>query len=516
MWHRHLRFLAILAVTLAGSFGARQHLNTTFLASAQGAQEEGLIQIPLRWCAVDGSTAAVNPGSLGEPDTDSVLLKRQERASDLVLEPGALITLRGAFTTSVTGSASFPIIADPKPPRNGRPDHLGDIVDPRQDVTELNTALASCRNAWDAIATQFATPLVGPIALNIGQFVDLRGNPVTDLIGWGGYTTWAPKTEHPCDVESELITASGGFFAVADFSEIGEPDTDAKLVAHELGHVLYLSHGNGEDDNGNGFYDQRCDPWELPGAPPETVMHPDIRAATDAITPNQGNTSRKIASVYIGSQVETDGGMVNGPTLGDQRADGGGDVDAAGVDLTYVELAQNQNRETVTLTQGLLGLVYPDEKNEYFAFIDLDNDPTTGGEPGQDETLQPLSQLNGGGPVTLVTGIELVTRVVVEPNRRASVTVWRFDDGRFVDVTDERVEVQLTSPEGGEQPTPLFDVVTIDLELGITNTIEGQVNIQTVATDGQQVDVLPGEKGAGPSDQSTPLYIVAPEYPDEG
>lgn len=500
MSHRHLRFLAILAIVLAGSIGAVHSFDAPSVVIADEHEGEAIIRLPLRWCAVEGSPAGGDPSTIND-----VLLERQARANDLVWLPGAEIEFRSALTSS----ESFPTVADPSPD----PGAPGDIVDPRDDPSELSEAIANCREQWDFRTRDTGNSIPGPIALNIGTFVDENGNP-TGLGGWGGYTTWAPKTEHPCDAQSELVTASGGFIAVQDFQVAGNPEEDAHLVAHELGHVLLLSHGDGLDDDDDGFYDQRCDPWELPPPTANTVMHPDILAATDVITTLQRDTSRDIAYAYTGSQIDSS----VGPTLSDERADTGGDVGVPSVDLTYVELVQNLGHEKVTLTHGLLGLVYPDETNEYFTFIDLNNDPNTGGNPGQDESLQPLTQFDEIETVTEVTGIELVIRVVVEPDRRASVAAWRFNDlqGVFEDVTDQGVEVQLTSPEGGEEPTPLFDVVTINLDLGITNTIEEQVNIQTVATDGAHLDVLSGDEGSGPSDQSVPLYIVAPELPDEG
>ncbi len=148
----------------------------------------GLIQIPLRWCAVQGSPAVTNPGGVGEPDTDNVLWRRHERASDNIWIPGANITFRSSLTAAILNQANFPIINDPNPPANGGTGQLGDILDPTLDnQQEIRLAVAACQTAWNNLATQFNAPLLGPIALNLRQFVNNTGNP-TNLIGWGGFT----------------------------------------------------------------------------------------------------------------------------------------------------------------------------------------------------------------------------------------------------------------------------------------------------------------------------------------
>ena len=53
--------------------------------------------VPLFWCAVEGSPAAENPGYVGEIDTDRVLWRRHERASEDILIPQAGVTLRSGL-----------------------------------------------------------------------------------------------------------------------------------------------------------------------------------------------------------------------------------------------------------------------------------------------------------------------------------------------------------------------------------------------------------------------------------
>lgn len=80
--------------------------------------------VPLRWCAVDGTPAVTNPAGaplnpynmMPEPDTDNVLWRRHERASDQIMIPGADISYRSGITVAVLEDASFPVIPDPCPP----------------------------------------------------------------------------------------------------------------------------------------------------------------------------------------------------------------------------------------------------------------------------------------------------------------------------------------------------------------------------------------------------------------
>jgi hypothetical protein len=87
-----------------------------------------------------------------------------------------------------------------------------------------------------------------------------------------------------------------------------------RYLAHELGHNLFLSHGNGLDDNGDGRpagmtgsrrYDQYCEPgWLL--APGNSVLAEDVGSATTCslmqtsscsanIRPLQRETARGVA-----------------------------------------------------------------------------------------------------------------------------------------------------------------------------------------------------------------------------
>jgi hypothetical protein len=493
---RRFRFLVTLVLIVAGAALSMQPLVLPSRISAVGPPGDQGIHIPLRWCAMRGTTAENNPGFFGEPDTDSVLWRRHERASDRIWIKYANITFRSAFTATVMASTNFPLIDDPIPPAAGGPGLIADILDPDIDATEYFLAVFSCRTAWNGLG---APP--GPIAVNIGRYVDSSGNP-TSKWGYGDFTNVSPASANLCATPSGAAVATDGSIAVVDFSITGSADLDARLVAHELGHVLNLHHGNGLDDDSDVVYDEMCDPSETSNTPP-SLMHPVVPSGSDKITPRQRGTSRDIALVYTGNQIDPPAALVNGETISDERTDFLRDVGADSVDMTHVVMAVNTNRELVTFTHSLFGLVNPDETNEYLAFADLDANPLSGGSP---EAL---------GFPTKFEGAELVTRVVVEPGRRASPTVWRFENGKFVDVTDKNVQAQIVSPTGDEAPKPFFDVVTIEMSLGITGRIGSKVRIQAIARQlikEGDLDVLPGAAGEWPSDASVDLSMIPPDF----
>ena len=97
-----------------------------------GLDDSDPLFLPLRWCAVQGSPAVTNPAAVGEPDTDSVLWRRHERATDYIWFPGALISFRSAFTAGVVTSGSYPVIADPAPGGPGQPGDIDPFSSQRQ------------------------------------------------------------------------------------------------------------------------------------------------------------------------------------------------------------------------------------------------------------------------------------------------------------------------------------------------------------------------------------------------
>jgi hypothetical protein len=171
-------------------------------ANATGTQT---IQIPLRWCALNGSPAA-------EGNTNSILLQRQMRAND-IWTTGANIIFSNPFPTSVPpDSANFLVIDDPRPPKVGigcpgpdcnsvengvlGPGEQGDILQPEEEPTivpesfaEYKEARAECEEEWDQMALPpplgLGVSMKGTIALNIREFVPKSAGNIFGTAGRG-------------------------------------------------------------------------------------------------------------------------------------------------------------------------------------------------------------------------------------------------------------------------------------------------------------------------------------------
>ena len=137
-----------------------------------GLDDSDPLFLPLRWCAVQGSPAVTNPAGVGEPDTDSVLWRRHERATDYIWFPGALISFRSAFTAGVVTSGSYPVIADP---------HRADPGSPATSTPSV-AAAASSWMPWQAAASP-GTRSRWPSGASWGgragrgQLIDASGTP---------------------------------------------------------------------------------------------------------------------------------------------------------------------------------------------------------------------------------------------------------------------------------------------------------------------------------------------------
>jgi hypothetical protein len=522
------QFLALVVLIVMASLAGPSLAPAPAHASGPAGNE--LIQIPLRWCALSGTKAVTNPGSFGEPNTTSVLLRRQERASNQIWIPGANVIFRSPFPAAVpASSAQFPVIGDPGPPPvlgsadglNG-PGQNGDILFP-DSVTaaaEYELARSECEEEWDHLAQPppvgLGVSMKGPIALNFGRFVDASGNPVGTL-GLGippAITGSVPFAQ--CEIPPVHVTAAGEtFMGVVDFSAVGAKGRDAQVVAHELGHVLTLGHGNGLDDNNNKRYDLFCDPSEAGLDSPPTIMHPS--GISNDVTALQRDQSRTIAKLTPGSQIDPPFELVNADTLSDRRVDDAQDVKDASVDMTGVGMMINAKQKRVILSHTLSGLISKGESTEYAAFLDLDSDQTTGGRPAE------------LGFPTRFKGAELVTRVRVQggpiegvhplqlsEGRPATPTVWRFDRGKFVDVTKSGVTASVTSPVGEELPFPTFDVVSAQLPADVVGHVGSRVRLQAItAGKGKDwVDVLPGERPSRTVPAgSAVLFMSPPKFP---
>ncbi|MEJ7733769.1 MAG: hypothetical protein WKG00_31810 [Polyangiaceae bacterium] len=109
------------------------------LTIAPPAEVADLVQIPVRWCAVEGSAQAEDkePGELVDGDKLIALLAR---VGDEITLPGMHVVFRPA-----SAPGGIPVIADPSPNN----DQLGDLAISFLGLGEAGTAMALCEQAWD-------------------------------------------------------------------------------------------------------------------------------------------------------------------------------------------------------------------------------------------------------------------------------------------------------------------------------------------------------------------------------
>jgi hypothetical protein len=77
---------------------------------------------------------------------------------------------------------------------------------------------------------------------------------------------------------------------------VGTPPNLAAIVAHELGHDLRLGHGDGEDDDRDGRWDQFCDVTE---ANTGTSLMDESSGQSTTITPLQRSRAEAAARAVV-------------------------------------------------------------------------------------------------------------------------------------------------------------------------------------------------------------------------
>lgn len=466
---------------------------------------EELIQVPLKWCAVYGTTAVLDPGAVGETSTDNVLWRRHERASDNIWIPGAKITLRSALIADVTSQASFPIIPDPLPPSQGGPGVLGDIEE-TYFGGELQDVIADCEQAWDDLELSLNANIEGIITVNIGRFVASSGIQFpTQGIASSAFicNPFASRTSTICQDPASMPANVGAYIVVRDNVNSLAFSPHENTLAHEVGHTLFLGHGNGLDDDSDNLFDECCDADEDINALPQSLMSPS--GGSDVITALQKDLARYAALVTPGSVIDPALAYEPGDVISDQRVDTRHEVEKPELDIVWVGMTVNENQQVSIFSHKLLSSIPEGAHIHYLVFADLDGSPDSGGAPFD---LAYSTEFEGA---EVVTDVEVEVTSKEEPPQ-VKVRLWVAKDGEWVEQTAREVVGYVTTSVAMDAEVPLFDVVNVQLPTNLIGPASPHTRIQAMAidVDGNGRDVLPDtSKGS-----SVPLFMVPPQYPE--
>ena len=478
---------------------------------------EGIYQVPLRWCTVEGSPSIVDPSDLGFSDTDSILLRRMQSVNDNFWISGAEITFRSAFTSQIEDGAMFPEISDHYPPPGGA-GSLGDInleeygfYEGMLTHIELVRQIADCEMAWDALELSYEANLEGIIAVNINRFVGDSGAQSSTL-GIATSSVYCDPaytaTRAVCSDLESMSENIGAFVAMRDtFYEPGFQNQDFQDVtlAHELGHSLFLGHGDGIDNDGNGQFDSCCDADEDESATPYSLMSPTYtQASSGVITELQKDWARTVAYRTPGLLIDPPAVYMDGRVVSDRRVDQLQDTENATVDLVWAGMSENTDTGTVLISFKLLGFITGEVKNHYVMFVDLDDNPETGSQPAD---LNFYTELQGIEIVAVLT----VTKTSVSDVIEIESHLWIEKDGEFSELPDSQLFATVTTISEAESQIPLFDIVSLEFPSSLIDPIGPIVRFQALSQNsaGDFFDHLPD---IGKNENAV-LYMTSPQYP---
>ena len=317
----------------AGAAAAVLAFCAAFWLTACTSDRPDPIFLQLRWCVMEGSseTGGAKPGDLVTthgPDGEALL-----RAND-IWPPGAGV---GLFSVVVErgGVKGIPMIRDPDMFQDPA-ENTGDIDAPGGDPFESQQAALECHRAWRALDPEMEGPVVVTVRrfVHAGQTLAGASRPANDF--WvspapgdnqrGDDLCGEPRhlsSEDVFEIDGSSSTHNDvGWVIISQPDQFSNLDHRARSLAHELGHVLSLGHGNGIDDNSDGEqvgvpgprrFDQYCDalgsttenginvPKEdlgSPGLECKSLMHGN--ASCPELTALQVEQARAAASVMPG------------------------------------------------------------------------------------------------------------------------------------------------------------------------------------------------------------------------
>jgi hypothetical protein len=262
----------------------------------------------IRTCVVEGSRWAGSTQAGGEINRNTIFSYFLGQVSPIWAQAHFV------FVPVVSeGNGNIPVIADPE-----------DVFDPgaisgqQSFNAEASEAAFECKQAWEArgvsqgIVVVFARYLIpeqlgyvyGVTEAMHLELIEPNGSRSADLCS-------TPRKLQASDLPTWVIVTEPGCksfeLACSDFASTRAHEA----LAHELGHVLLLGHGNGKDDApstgtvppaaGPRPYDEYCDPGENDTALPcaDTGLMNSVAGCT-GLTELQIETARNAAEACSG------------------------------------------------------------------------------------------------------------------------------------------------------------------------------------------------------------------------
>jgi hypothetical protein len=200
-------------------------------------------------------------------------------------------------------------------------------------------------------------------------------------------------------------------------------------------------------------------------------------------------------------QFDPPGSLVDGPVVGDHRADPAHDVKDPSIDLVAAGLRRNSAANMAEFFHVVFDEISNQGKFEYATLVDTDSDDKTGGSP------------KDLGLPTDAFGIELVELVRV--NLAAGIEgiephLWKFDGSAFNEVDPNSLKADALASIEGETGETVGSIVTLAFPLELLGGRVDNVRLQAIARslETEEVDRLPDT-----SRDLRPLILIAPKYP---
>lgn len=463
---------------------------------------ENLILVPIRPCVLEGTADAAD-ASPGTTVDATRLLKSLIGSNDLWLSSAHV------FFYNQANPGEIPVIA-------GTEGEMPGVISDGFHSGGIEGAGEQCEHAW--LARYGSVP--GLPVLEASRYygsgtaegVSIKAND--SLLA--GADRWDDLCSQPRHLKVSDVTA--------EYASVMDPAADCRdygyctskhsfhNLAHELGHALLLGHGNGVDDNEDGFspfgsgfslddnpglrrYDEYCDILQDTHEDDASINGLSIMTRTDRgvdlIRPLQIEQARAAAKLYPGALTGADdpaGRLLREPC----------DTPLCGlpadISITNVELDETPGSAITEVVVTVASPIGDDLRNRYLGFVDLDDDGTTG-----------CSAAALGLPSEM-QGIELATELALSPHAAPKGTIWTCQNGSWAVRVNGSTSVASVSnlssalgPEAGRAIITMPDSIRGPMAArvriqGVAGQLDREHTLDRVPADpaiGGEIDMVP-------------------------